>query len=107
MSRRRKKSRSSPSEDASPKEVEGSPATESQAVEQPSVPPSPPNSPYTARGMQLKSKPVIQDFQCPETKESSLDKGCKAGDATLRVERGSSLSSFKCECGMPFRAKVA
>lgn len=83
-----KPEKKNPSEDDSPKAVEVSPPGLSGEGKVPT-----------------KAKPVIQDFQCPETHESSLYAKCKAKKATLRVARVG-RSSFLCECGMTFRAEV-
>lgn len=58
--------------------------------------------------MPAKKKPAfqLQDFQCPETKKSSLKEPCKAAKAeTKMVSKG--VARLLCECGMPFRARVA
>ena len=55
------------------------------------------------------SAPEIQDFQCPDTKDSSLDPSCRASKATLSsesVSRTDGRYGWSCECGMPFRAKM-
>ena len=53
--------------------------------------------------------PEIQDFQCPDTKESSLDPSCRASKSTLSSESVSRIDGrygWSCECGMTFRAKM-
>lgn len=48
----------------------------------------------------------LQDFQCPETKKSSLKKPCKAAKSEIKmVSKG--VARLLCACGMPFRAKVS
>lgn len=51
--------------------------------------------------------PVIQDFVCiADTTKTSLDKSCKAKNATLQSSRGSGRHGWICECGMTFRANI-
>lgn len=61
------------------------------------------------RSVKKVAAPEIQDFQCPDTKESSLDPSCRASTATLSSESVSRIDGrygWRCECGMPFRAKM-
>ena len=63
----------------------------------------------TKKSVKKVAAPEIQDFQCPDTKESSLDASCRASKATLTSESVSRIDGrygWSCECGMPFRAKM-